>query len=159
MSRRSVVGFRGEETDKCRREVTLSVRCVVVGLDLVKVQILIPILPLWISHLPLPPVFYERRISPRLTREKRYHSSSSTPRLRFKVDISLLSRPYLSSSPTSLCFILLFFFFLDSANVMSWLSRKALLKDFYPVLIDTLKEKKICCVAYLWVVIKGKKWV
>lgn len=70
-SRRSVVGFRGEETDKCWREVTLSIRCVVVGLDLVKVQILIPILPLWISHLPLPPVFYERRISPRLTRVKK----------------------------------------------------------------------------------------
>lgn len=31
-----MVGFRGEETDKCWREVTLSVRWVVVGLDLVK---------------------------------------------------------------------------------------------------------------------------
>lgn len=46
-------------------------------------------------------------LSPRLTREKkRYRSTGSTPRLWFKVDISLLSRPYLSSSPTSLSFIL-----------------------------------------------------
>lgn len=41
-----VVGFRVEETDKCWREETQSICFIVVGLDLVKVQILIPILPL-----------------------------------------------------------------------------------------------------------------
>lgn len=52
-----------EKTDKCWREVTVSERCLVVGLDLVQLQILIPILPLRVSLPPLPPVFYERRIS------------------------------------------------------------------------------------------------
>lgn len=45
-SRRPVVGFREEETDKCCREERLSIHNIVVGFDLVKVQILIPILPL-----------------------------------------------------------------------------------------------------------------
>lgn len=49
-SRRPVVGFGWEETDKCWRVETQSVRCIVVGLDLVKVQILIPVLPLCLSH-------------------------------------------------------------------------------------------------------------
>lgn len=54
------MGFRGE--DKCWREVTVKERCLVVGLDLVQLQILIPILPLRVSLPLLPPVFYERRI-------------------------------------------------------------------------------------------------
>lgn len=41
----------------------------VVGLDLVKVQILIPILPHGRSHPPLPPPFHERRISPQQQQE------------------------------------------------------------------------------------------
>lgn len=52
-----------EKTDKCRGEVTVSERCLVVGLDFVQLQILIPILPLRVALPPLPPVFYERRIS------------------------------------------------------------------------------------------------
>lgn len=86
-----MVGFGCEDTDKCWREETESSGCIVVGLDLVKVQILIPILPLCLSH-PLSSSLVPRKtdLSTLENRKKRDHSSS-TPRLWFKVDVSLFS--------------------------------------------------------------------
>ena len=97
------------KTDKMLE--TQSVFGVVVGLDLVKVQILIPVVPLLrspsASHTPsLPPLFHERRISRRLGRhekkKERDHSTSSTLRLWFKAALSLFLSLYPSAAPPPL---------------------------------------------------------
>lgn len=99
---RSVVGFGGE--DRLVLEGTVNEHCLVVGLDLVQLQILIPILPLRVSLSPLPPVFYERRIC--ATPNKRNKATTEPavqPGCGLRVAIPLLPQPRLSSSPSSLC--------------------------------------------------------
>lgn len=130
---------------QCWREETQSIHQVVVGLDLVKVQILIPVLPssapLCLSHpLSSSPVPRKTDLSSLKRRKKRDHSTSSTPRLWFKVAVSFFYLPallrYLSFSPLPLS--------LSTQYKVSWLCTKDIFKDISLLLLywfDSLKEK------------------
>lgn len=124
-----------EKTDWCWREV--------VGLDLVLLQILIPILPLRVSLSPLPLVFCERRIC-------------ATPNKRNKAAAEPAVQPGCGFKGRYSSSLFFSHFTVTLFKKIYASSSRAQLQDFYPKSIVALSRETACCAPHFYAVIRVK---